>query len=433
MSIIEVKPNGSWRAKAEGDRRIIGDLGRWHLPDGTLIESQDIESNPKPEILKHVIQEGGSENCGLKVGLKNRNGLWKINKPEDMQTFPYGDAVRENLENHIQDIIPMSSSATGSGKVGEDSSVNQNGDVNFDFPTNGFELETISPNCVPAYGCNDRNPPAPASDAEVIVLSDSDEENGPFISPATIYNNNHTDASIVSFAGRPKGISNSCHDNQALVNDGNSCLGLFNANADEFGMNMWHLPTVNQGAPGFQLFGADIHQGSLNCASSSGYSLAADTGIRSCTLLPESSVGCSNVESNDGLVNNTVLCNGIEGSLHIFLPLPLDASVEADVTHQPGVSSGIQAEDWVSLRLGAGGDSAVANGLSSGKPLQSKDPSLDALADTASLLVSRNDGVSMKSSRRRSDGPFNFPRQRRSVRRRYLNVDPDTEEEGNST
>lgn len=67
VSVIEVKCNGSWHAKAEGDRRIIGDLGRWHLPDGTLIEYQDIESNPKPGILKHVIQEGGSENCGLKL------------------------------------------------------------------------------------------------------------------------------------------------------------------------------------------------------------------------------------------------------------------------------------------------------------------------------------------------------------------------------
>ncbi|KAL3334204.1 hypothetical protein AABB24_030783 [Solanum stoloniferum] len=252
VSEIEVKPNDSWRAKAEGDQRSIGDLGRWHLPDGTLIESQDIESKPKPGILKHVIQEGGSESCGLKVGLKkNRNGLWQINKPEDMQTFPQGDGVRENVENHIQDIIPMSSSATVSGKEGENPSVNQDGLVNFDFPTNGFELETILPNFVPAYGRNDRNPPAPARGAELIVLSDSDEENEPFISSASIYNDNHTNAPVVSFAGRPKGISASCHDNWTLVNDGNSCLGLFNANDDEFVMNMWPLPTVNQGPQAF--------------------------------------------------------------------------------------------------------------------------------------------------------------------------------------
>ncbi|KAL3365332.1 hypothetical protein AABB24_010466 [Solanum stoloniferum] len=428
VSEIEVKPNGSWRAKAEGDRRSIGDLGRWHLPDGTLIESQDIESKPKPGILKHVIQEGGSESCGLKVGLKkNRNGLWEINKPEDMQTFPQGDGVRENVENHVQNIIPMSSSATVSGKEGEDPSVNQDGLVNFDFPTNGFELETISPNFAPAYGCNDRNPPAPARGAEVIVLSDSDEENEPFISSASIYNNNHTNAPVVSFAGRPKGISASCHDNRTLVNDGNSCLGLFNANDNEFVMNMWPLPTVNQEGPSFQLFGSAMHQGSINRASSTnGYSLAADTGIGSCTLLPESSVDHMNAVMNDGLNNNTVLCDGIQGSLHIFLPLPLNVSVEADV-RQPGVSTGVHTEDWVSLRLGAGGGSAVANGLNSGKPLQTKDSSLNALADTASLVVGVNDEVSMTSSRKRSDGPFNFPRQRRSVRRRCLNNDSDTE------
>ncbi|KAK4367218.1 hypothetical protein RND71_015098 [Anisodus tanguticus] len=406
---IEVKPDGSWRAKAEGDRRSLGDLGRWHLPDGTLIESQGIDSKPKPGILKHVKQEGGSESPGLlKVGLKkNRNGLWEISKHEDMQTFPYGDSVSENFENHIQDIIPMSSSATGSGKVGEDPSVNQDGDVNFDFP---IDLETISPNFVPAYA-------APAEDAEVIVLSDSDEENEPLISSASIYNNNHTDAPIISFPGRPKGILDSCHDDRALVNDGDSCLGLFSANDDEFGMNMWPLPTVNQGGPGFRLFGSDtdvsgslvdMQHGSINCASSiNGYSLAADTGIGSCSLLPESPVDHPNTEMNAGLVNNPLSFGNNDPSLQIFIPpIPSDASVKADMGHQPGVSTGVHTEDWISLRLGAGGESKVANGLSSGKPAQTKDSSLGSLADTASLLLGMNDGVSKKSGRERSDGIF---------------------------
>ncbi|KAM3233600.1 E3 SUMO-protein ligase SIZ1 isoform X1 [Capsicum annuum] len=425
VSEIEVKPDGSWRAKEEGDRKSLGDLVRWHLPDGTLIESQDIESKPKPGVLKHVKQEGGSESLGgLKVGLKkNRNGLWEINKPEDIQALPYRNGLRENFENHIQDIIPMGSSATESGKEGEDPSVNQGGDVIFDFPTNGFELETISPNSAPAYGCNDRNPPAPAGDAEIIVLSDSDEENEPLISSASIYNNNHTDEPIVSFAGRPKGISDSCNDDHALVNDGNSCLGLF------FGMNMWPLPTINHGRPGFQLFGSDMQQGPINCASSiNGYSLAADTGIGSCSLLPESSVDRTNTQINDGLVNNPLSFGSNDPSLQIFLPTrPLNASVEADVGHQPGLSTGIHTEDWFSLSLGAGGDSAVASGLRSGKPSQTKNSSLDSLADTASFLLGMNGGVSMKSGRERSDGPFNFPRQRRSVRPRYLNIDSDTD------
>nr|XP_016499346.1 PREDICTED: E3 SUMO-protein ligase SIZ1-like [Nicotiana tabacum] len=135
MTEIEVKPNGSWRAKTEGDRRNLGDLGRWHLPDGNLIESQDIVPKIKPGILKHVKQAGGSEShSGLKVGLKkSRNGFWEISKPENMQTLPYKNSVRESFENQIQDIIAMSSSATGSGKEGEDPSVNQDGDVNFDI------------------------------------------------------------------------------------------------------------------------------------------------------------------------------------------------------------------------------------------------------------------------------------------------------------
>ncbi|XP_059298412.1 E3 SUMO-protein ligase SIZ1-like [Lycium ferocissimum] len=127
---------------------------------------------------------------------------------------------------------------------------------------------------------------------------------------------------------------------------------------------------------------------------------------------------------NDGLVNNP-LSFGSTDPLSLQI---LAASAEADMGHQSGVSTDVHTEDWTSLRLGAGGDSKVANGLSSGKPSQSKESSLDSLADNASLLLGMNDGVSKKSGRERSEGPFNFPRQRHSVRPRlYLTIDSDTE------
>lgn len=33
---VEIKPDGSWGTKADGD------VGHWYLPDGSLIESLDI-------------------------------------------------------------------------------------------------------------------------------------------------------------------------------------------------------------------------------------------------------------------------------------------------------------------------------------------------------------------------------------------------------
>lgn len=46
MTEIEVKPDGSWRAKAES---YLGDLGLWHYPDGTLCAPMDGEVRPKSE------------------------------------------------------------------------------------------------------------------------------------------------------------------------------------------------------------------------------------------------------------------------------------------------------------------------------------------------------------------------------------------------
>lgn len=46
----------------------------------------------------------------------------------------------------------------------------------------------------------------------------------------------------------------------------------------------------------------------------------------------------------------------------------------------------------------------------------------------ASFLLSMNDNRTGKTSRERSDSPFSFPRQRRSVRPRlYLSIESDSE------
>ncbi|KAJ4725993.1 E3 SUMO-protein ligase SIZ1 [Melia azedarach] len=194
---IEVKPDGSWRVKtrSESERREVVDLAFWHFPDGSLCAPTGGEDKPKVEISKQVKQEGVSEgHVGLKLGIrKNRNGLWEVSKPEDMNTSS-GNRLQERFEIHEPKVIPMSSSATGSGRDGEDPSVNQDGGGTFDFANNGIELDSMSLNVDPMYGFADKNPSAAVGNAEVIVLSDSEDENDILVSSENIYRDNRKSA-----------------------------------------------------------------------------------------------------------------------------------------------------------------------------------------------------------------------------------------------
>lgn len=440
---VELKPDGSWRvkSKSEIEHRELGDFAQWHLPDGSLCVPTAVE-RPKMEVLKQVKQEGGSEgHASLKLGIKrNSNGFWEVSRPEDVNTPSSGSRLQEKYENFEQKIIPMSSSATGSGRDGEDPSVNQDGGGNFDFSTNnGTELDSMSLNVDQRYGFADRNLLASQGNPEIVVLSDSEEDDDPLVSSGTVYKNSRTDAGGVNFP--PPGISVSYADDPTLGAGGSSCLGLFNAN-DEFGMPLWPLPSGTQAGPGFQLFNldaevsdalVDLQHNSMNGHTSrNGYTLDPDTAMGSTVPLPGSSIGHSDTDINDGLVDGPLAFGGDDPSLQIFLPTrPSDASVQPDLRDQADVSNGIRTEDWISLKLGGGassghGESADANGSDS-RRLPSREGDLDSLADTASLLLGMNDGRSDRT-RQRSDSPFSFPRQKRPARQRmYLSIDSDSE------
>lgn len=396
---IEVKPDGSWRvkAKSEIERRDLGAVGQWHFPDGTLCVSNEEEEKPKAEVLKQVKQEGVSEgHIGLKLGIrKNRNGFWEVSKPEDMNTS--SGNMQDKFVNHELKVIPMSSSATGSGRDDEDPSVNQDGGGNFDFSTNNVvEMDTISLNFDSAYGVADQNPSAPIGDAEVIVLSDSDEDNDMFISSGPVFKNHSTDGGGVTFSVPPPVITDSYADDPAIGTGGSSCLGLFNGNDDEFGMPLWNLHPGNQAGPGFQLFGSDadvsdalvdLQHSTINCSTSmNGYTLAPETAMPSAALAPNSSVGGSDADINDGLVDNPLAFPGEDRSLQIFLPTrPSDVSMQSDFRDQADMSNGVRAEDWISLRLGGGasgsnGESVTPNGLNT-KEVSSREGVMDSLTD----------------------------------------------------
>ncbi|CAH9072981.1 unnamed protein product [Cuscuta europaea] len=249
---IEVKHDGSWRVKAGGDLGSLGDLVQWHLPNGNLCTSSDAESDESNlEILKS--RDGCSNGHGnLRVGLKkNPNGVWQISKPEE--------------------IIAMSSSSdTVIGKEGcDDVSVNQD--------NSGVEYE-----------------PAQPGNGELIVLSDSDEENELLMIPGN---------EVPTFSFQQNGIPDS-YGNEDCPTFPDSRIGILNtttttiASNNEFGIETWPSPhNIQRVVLGFQIFGsnADVQH---NLISGCGF----PTDMGSVGAVTESSVVYANANINSSLV-----------------------------------------------------------------------------------------------------------------------------------
>ncbi|KAL9230505.1 hypothetical protein vseg_005845 [Gypsophila vaccaria] len=142
---IDMKPDGSWRVKKARD---AGDLAKWHRPDGS------IEEFPKSDNGKEYALESNQ----LPIDTQNNvvdAALMNLGNDED--------------ENHAVTIITMSSTTTINDKDDDNPSVNQVGDEQLDV-SNSNEPEVSSG--LRFFGRNVE----PATDADVIVLSDSEDD-----------------------------------------------------------------------------------------------------------------------------------------------------------------------------------------------------------------------------------------------------------------
>lgn len=413
---IDVKPDGSWRAKNERDT----DLGRWHLPDGSLVSLPKSEVKSEPDLLKEIRQDGMSDGRpSLKLGIKkNRNGFWEVSKPEDGRQPSPINHVPDKFETHVPNVIPMSSSVSECYRNGEDPSVNQDGGGHFDLSVTNQEIDSVPWNTGGATTA--------LGDTDVIVLSDSEDDNGTML---PVYNNEPNNNTGNVFSSTHHGIPQSFAEDTGLGNG----LGFFeNGEGDDFATNLW--PQT-----GLQLFSTDpvapdafvdVPQNSLGCSPINGFGLIQDGGIGD---------GRSNNEINGGLVDNPL---GYGGSIHdpslqIFLPTqPSGPSSLADVNEQNEATHGIRSDDWISLRLGGTETTHIEPTTTNMNCGHTFVPSSDVRAeqlsdpDAASLLLSMNDDRTNKAvaNVKRSDGPFSPPRQPRSVRPRlYLSIDSDSD------
>ncbi|TVU01344.1 hypothetical protein EJB05_53214, partial [Eragrostis curvula] len=169
-SEIDVKPDGSWRVKGGPG---LKDLTKWHLPDGTLCVATDSEAKPNMDIVKHEIKEEPlSEEPGfrLKLGIrKNSNGRWQISKKisvpsaDDDRARHFENKSCTTLTNAIDDV----STEEETSEPG----------INYRPMSQVHDIES-SP-------ADEDVPPAP-EDQDIIVLSDSDDDNVTVLSPSAV-------------------------------------------------------------------------------------------------------------------------------------------------------------------------------------------------------------------------------------------------------
>ncbi|XP_038980897.1 E3 SUMO-protein ligase SIZ1-like isoform X2 [Phoenix dactylifera] len=406
---IDVKLDGSWRVKNVGEHK---DLGKWHLPDGSLYVANNVEVKPDVDIMKQIKTEGFSEgHNSLKLGIKkNHNGIWEVSKPEDIGHPSSENHVLENFENHCQDVIPMSGSPTGSYRDGEDPSANQEGRGHYDFSVNnGHELDCLSVDIDPTFIIEDKIFSAPLNDANIIVLSDSDEDNVTLISSRTAYDTGPADDTRISFPISHPGAPGTNSEELGLRTSGTSGLGFFNNDNDDFGLPLWPLQSCPQTGPGFQLFGGGLGETSQAHVLSTGHSYA---------------------EVNGGLVDNPLAIGDNDPSLQIYLPSqPTVVAEQAETSNHGKMVNGVHSDDWISLTLGDANGGDVDPASTNEFCSTQQESGINSLANAASMLQSMDDGrVNKTSSRQRSYGPFSPPRQPRSVRPRlYLSIDTDSD------
>ncbi|KAL5733446.1 hypothetical protein ACOSQ2_033138 [Xanthoceras sorbifolium] len=382
---IEVKPDGSWIVKAKGE---LGDLAQWHLPDGSECIARNGLSNS--EMSRQIKKEDSSGCNNLTVGMRNNpSETLQVSKHQPI-TLSRKNQVEDSFENYGEKLLSMSSSATGSGRDNEDLSI--------DTSTNNVnEINFVARNFDSTFGTP--NQTSLTKDRDIIILSDSEEENVNLVSPQTVYNT----FSVIDNA--PSGFSDSYLQDPALV-----------------------------AGSGFQLFGTDadvpdafidMDHSSVTCsAPMNDYTSASKSAIRSTVEVLDSSVCHTNLDIDVALIDNPLAFVHDDPSLQNFLPIqPSVALSESVMGHQLPTSNGIHSNDWISLRLSSNGE-PIHGAFHGDVRAHSLSDAADGLElsnrceSNGAAVVSGEPKSNTTNNRKLSDGPFSFPRQPRSVRQR---------------
>jgi hypothetical protein len=351
---LDVKPDGSWRVKGDAANR---ELTQWHMPDGTPCASRE-DTNPGGTSVNELKGESTSDgHKNLKLGIKrNPNGVWEVSsKAEDRKPILVGNHTQNNAGFRAPNVVPMSSSPTGS-RDGEDASVNQDGGMHFEL---NQEFDSLAPNFGQTYNTEDRVQ-QPQSVADVIVLSDSDEENDTLVCPPAAFDNTTANGNSFSFATNGAGYPETYHEDAGV---GISDLGLLNNNAADFEMNNWQIHSYAPQEQGFQFFGTDTDVANPFVSSNNSFSVATEDFSLDCNIgIEEPSVShslsiCRNTnDMNGSLDDNPLALAGDDPSLQILFPSqPSSVPLQQELSECANTPNGVHHDDWTSLTLAAGG------------------------------------------------------------------------------
>ncbi|KAL9402626.1 hypothetical protein Peur_006475 [Populus x canadensis] len=422
---IEVKPDGSWTAKTEVE---IGDLGQWHFPDGSLCAFMD-EVTSCYEISRQIEKGDGLKAHGSpEIRIKSNLGGMMQGRKHQLAFCSSKNQIEGNFVNQGQRTKTMSSSTTGSSKYEEDPSINQDYSGHVEIsPSNVNEINSICHYFDPTLAINSGSF-VPSGNADIIVLSDSDEENVNLVPPQTVYDTCPVDGSCSSLVANP-GIADSYLEDLALDAGADSCFDLFDTGLNDVGMSSWSFSSGTQAGAHFQLFNTDsdvsdafidLEHSSISCAAPmNGSTLASTPTITSGGEVPDSLACDANVDMDVGLVDNPMRFVSEDPSLQTFLPTQ---PVQPDLVHQPPVSNPVPTEDWISLRLGSTNESFGSHTMD--RPHRAARDGVDLRnqlgLNQATSVAALNDEARSngKYNKKISDGPFSFPRQPRSVRQR---------------
>ncbi|EFJ20543.1 hypothetical protein SELMODRAFT_443873 [Selaginella moellendorffii] len=375
---VELKADGSWRPKLEGET-----VSRqpWRSPDGTPVLANGFHKATVKQ------EEGVSQGRPpLKIGMKRtHDGSWAVLRPS-------GGAISKPKEPSYS----RSTSATDTNNEDDERSVNQEPYSKDYTGDNEAGLRAGGGLAINAWKKSKATlvDEAPASAGDVIVLSDSDEESG---SPGGPYNNgkqqhNGGAAPSSSYGGSGK-------NKDRLANG---------ATGGARGRHSSSRHTGSDGGGGGGGMGMPLESSLWSQPSQEvPYSFFDAAGPARQAKNSELDFAYQAYEMDeDGGGDDT---GPSKSGFRLFLP-PQPAREQRQTLQNPAISPGEQLdEDWFSLSLGGGDNvlNAANDNTGLGLPLSSSREytrpareRLDSLANTATVLLGLNNNNGAGHSRR---------------------------------
>lgn len=450
---VEMKPDGQWRPKVEGDAKL---REAWRLPDGSFVKANGENGSMMRHqqlALKPVkIEEGlPIEKVPLKIGIKRtRDGTWQVKQTTKGIPGLLNNGFHDQHSLFASADYSRSSSMTAN--TTEALSSRHEREEVLHFPrTADAEVNSV-PTALPVTSQQPVGSLTADSESrrneEVIILSDTEEEN---VGECNLGEDNVSRSMPVHAAGDPQNIT---HMNERDMETDVSFLEVEplqestvdffeNSRGESPSQEPW-LPRVHD--PPFELMNSSTefprkaanHQRprtSTQTSRRSSHGLFNEQYKRN-GMLESRVLGYGRSAQYDGgTVENARHSAGADQSLRLFLsPQPAKPLVQRRGPEPPTNSSedGFQ-NDWFSLSLGGGERMAENHPIARTSSFSTEEASqerFDPAVDPASVLLN------LSSQGNQTEQEDSFPQRRTGVAmhrsahrpRSYFRVDSDSDE-----